>query len=526
MPLAGVRIFCFEGFTLDLRRGCLRGAHGEINLRPKSFAVLCYLVENAGRLVAKDELIMAVWPSVVVTDESLARCISDVRLALRDANQRIIRTMPRRGYLFAAAVTASTPPSPYSPVTYTHASPLLPLPEKPSLAVLPFDNFGDDPAQGYFADGMVEEITTALSRIKWLFVISRNSSFAYKGRAADVRQIGRELGVRYILEGSVRKAGNRVRIAVQLIDAVSGGHVWANRYDADLGNLLELQDRIAGSVAGQVEPRLRDVEIGHANRKAPQTLDVYDLYLRALGEFHNHTEVATHAAISLLRQALASDPAYVSAAALVCECRLTLRLHAWAALTKAEVRETIDLATYSIRKGKDDPDALWMAAISLANFAQGHDEAARALDRAVSLNPNSAPAWNAKGWVTLYRDAPGTPIDAFRQALRLSPLDPMRGYFTCGLALANLLEGDYEEALAWATQSVDEMPRYTSAIRVLAAAYAQLNRLDEARIWLQRLLQLHPGLTVGTLRSSVATYSQKLGRLLEQSLCKAGLSPD
>src|SRR6202142_2317252 len=247
MQPALAKTFSFEGFRLDLERGSLCNEHGEIELRPKSFQVLRYLVGNAGRLVAKQELLQAMWPNVTVSEESLSRCISDVRSALQDAEAQIIKTVPRRGYRFTAAVTASDAPATNQ---VTNGAAVLSTPERPSIAVLPFANMSGDPEQEYFADGMVEEIITALSRIRWLFVIARNSTFTYKGQAVDVKQVGRELGVRYVLEGSVRKGRNQVRITGQLIDAGTGAHLWADRFDGTLEDIFELQDQGTASVVG------------------------------------------------------------------------------------------------------------------------------------------------------------------------------------------------------------------------------------------------------------------------------------
>jgi TolB-like protein len=247
-------MFQFEGYTLDVTRGCLRTADREVELRPKSFEVLHYLVQSGGRLVTKDEIIRVVWPNVVVTDESLSQCISEVRHAIGDASQAIIKTVPRRGYRFVASVSRLLPDdgleqsAPAAAPRGTGSGRA--LPEKPSIAVLPFTNIGGDPEQEYFADGMVEEIITALSRFSGLLVIARNSSFAYKGRSVDVKQVGRELGVRYVLEGSVRKAANRLRITGQLIDASNGTHIWADRFDGALEDVFDLQDDVTTSVVG------------------------------------------------------------------------------------------------------------------------------------------------------------------------------------------------------------------------------------------------------------------------------------
>jgi TolB-like protein/class 3 adenylate cyclase len=403
---------------------------------------------------------------------------------------------------------------------------LLPLPDKPSLAVLPFTNFGDDLDQEYFADGMVEDITTALSKIRWLFVVARNSSFTYKGMSVDVRRVGRELGVRYVLEGSVRKVGQQVRIAVQLINALNGSHIWAGHFDNTLENVFELQDEVASRVAGVLEPQLRRTEIARANCQPTQHYDLYDLYLRALGEFHKHTAEATRSALALLTKVLATDPSFARAAALICECRLTMTLNGWDHVSDTEVAESVELARYVVQSAKDDPDALWMAAIYLSGFSQEHSLAESAVDRALTLNPNAAHAWNVKGWILIDQSRARAAIDAFHRALRLSPLDPLRGYFTGGLALAYLTEEEYQEAYAWATLSIHEMPRYTTALGAMTVASAHLDRIEEAGEWLARLLHVEPNLTVLSWRSSKATYPARLKSIFEAGLHKAGLSPE
>jgi adenylate cyclase len=276
------RTFRFEGITLDLGRGCLRHENGEIELRPKSFEVLRYLVGNAGRLVTKDELLRAVWPNVTVSDESLTRCISDVRSALQDGDSRIIKTVPRRGYRFTASVSASD-----ATATSEVSNGVAPLatPEGPSIAVLPFQNMSGDPEQDYFADGVVEEITVALSRFKWLFVIARNSSFAYKNKAIDIKQISRELGVRYVLQGSVRKNAGQVRIAGQLIDAASGTYLWAERFEGDLRDIFSLQDEITLNVISAIEPKMFRTEIELAVRRRPNDLNALRLVSPGLSAF-------------------------------------------------------------------------------------------------------------------------------------------------------------------------------------------------------------------------------------------------
>ena len=326
--------------------------------------------------------------------------------------------------------------------------PSLALPDKPSIAVLPFQNMSGDPEQEYFADGMVEEIITALSRIRWLFVIARNSSFTYKGKAVDVRQVARELGVRYVLEGSVRKGGDRVRITGQLIDALTGIHLWADRFDGALNNVFDLQDQVASSVAGAIEPKLRKSEIERAHRKPTESLDAYDLYLRALALRDRPTAESVPEAIMLLRQALAIDPNYAPAKAAIGWFRVHEAAHGRNPVSEADAAEAVALARQTLETGKDDLDVLWMAASTLLLLAGDPDVAASAIDRALMLNPNAALAWALRGFVLSRRGQSDAAIEACERAMRLSPLDPLRRVFTMGIGLAHQVAGRDEEALS------------------------------------------------------------------------------
>ena len=400
----------------------------------------------------------------------------------------------------------------------------LPLPDKPSIAVLPFQNMSGDPEQEYFADGMVEEIITALSRIRWLFVIARNSSFAYKGRSLDLRQVGRELGVRYVLEGSVRKAGQQVRITGQLIDTTTGAHIWADRFEGALDDIFELQDQFASSVVGAIEPKLWQSEIERTARKPIDSLDAYDLYLRALAQFHRYTDESVRDAVALLKRALLIDPSYAPAAAMMGWCRGWQRLQGWGSLSDAGVAEAVRLAIHAIETGKDDPDALWMAANTVSFFAGDHDTAASAIDRALTLNPNSAYAWLASALAAYRRNRSDLAIEGFQRAMRLSPLDPLGHIFAGGVAAAHVISGRYKEAIEWADRSLRVLPRYESALRNRVVAYAHLGRIEEARDWLNRLLEITPGLTIARYKTLYAvTHAPELVDLYLDGLRKAGL---
>jgi TolB-like protein len=370
------------------------------------------------------------------------------------------------------------------------------LPDKPSLAVLPFQNMSADPEQEYFADGMVEGITTVVSRLPWLFVIARNSRFTYKGKAIDVKQVARDLAVHYVLEGSLREAGNRVRITGQLIETITGAHIWADHFDGALDDIFELQDKVASNVVGAIEPRLRLSEIGRATRKPTESLDAYDLYLRALGQFHKYTDEGIRSAVALLPQALTIDPSYAPAAAMIGWCRLLQGRQRWGPVSDAQVAEGLRLARQAIEAGRDDPDTLWTGGYVIAVFAGERTTASSVIQRALMLNPNSAYAWSANGWVLRFGCQPRPAIEAFQHAMRLSPLDPLGYTFSGGLALAHVAAGRYEEAAEWADRSLREQPRYSIAIWMKVVSFAHLDRLDEARYWLERLLELQLALTI------------------------------
>jgi adenylate cyclase len=378
-------------------------------------------------------------------------------------------------------------------LTVTSAKTPLALPDKPSIAVLPFANLSGDPEQEYFADGMVEEIITALSRIRWLFVIARNSSFTYRGQAVDVKQVGRDLGVRYVLEGSVRKAGGRVRITAQLIDAASGSHLWANRFDDLLEDVFELQDKVAISVAGVIEPTLREAEVQRAVRKPTESLDAYDLRLRALAEFRKDTQEGVSEAIALAKRAVAIDPSYAPPAAMVGLCRHQQRLRGWGPISEADVAEAVGLARRAINAGKDDPDALWMGGWALATVGLEHAAGLNAIERSLALNPNSSIAWMFCGWLHGFANRPEPAIDAFERSIRLSPLDPVGWGSEGGLGFAHLLAGRYEEAVNWADRALHAYPKAVFMYGCKAAGCGYLGRGDEARQCIWRLSEFVPG---------------------------------
>jgi adenylate cyclase len=400
----------------------------------------------------------------------------------------------------------------------------LPLPDKPSLAVLSFQNLTGDAEQEYFVDGMVEEITTAIARLPWLFVIARNSAFTYRGKPVDVKQVAQELGVRYVLEGSVRKAGSRVRITGQLIDTTTGAHIWADRFDGALDDIFELQDQVASNVAGAIEPKLRQSEIERASRKPTANLTAYDLYLRALAQSYRFTEEGLTEAVVLARQALAIDPSYAPTAALVGWCRGLQRIQGWGALSDEDIGEACRLARQVLEAERDDAETIWHAAWALFFLAGEAAMAAAALDRALALNPNAAHAWLARGHIDASRNQPEAAIEACERARRLSPFDPYT--FVCAviIAAAHLAARRFEQAIEWAARALHDQPRLVSAMRFEAVANAHLGRLDAARAELSRALAIDPKLTIAGYREYARSHqAPEILELLVTGLRLAGL---
>jgi len=368
----------------------------------------------------------------------------------------------------------------------------LALPEKPSIAVLPFQNMSGDPEQDYFADGMVEDITTGLARIKWLFVIARNSSFTYKGNAIDVRQVGRELGVRYVLEGSVRKAGNRVRITAQLVEAETGAHLWADRYDGALQDVFDLQDQITDSVVGVVEPSLRQSEIERSRRKRPENLGAYDLYLRALPYMTSVMPEDARIAAGILGDALKLDPHFAAAHALLAWCHEQYFMRA--GYDEAEKTAGLRHAHAAIASGTDDTTALAVAALVIAHLSKDHEAALRAIERALSFNQSSATALYFGAHIHAFSGNPAAAIAYAARALRLSPFDPLAYEAHVAFGIAAIQEARYGEAAPHFANAVQANSRFSTLYFFQAAALALAGRVDEARPVVRRLLELEPGI--------------------------------
>jgi len=367
---------------------------------------------------------------------------------------------------------------------------VLPFPDKPSVAVLPFQNMSGDPDQEYFADGMVEEIITALSRIRWLFVIARNSSFTYKGQTVDVKQVGRELGVRYVLEGSVRKAGNRVRITGQLIDAQSGTHLWADRFEGSLEDVFELQDKVASSVAGVIEPALQAAETARSASRPTDDLTAYDLYLRAYAMVFASARQSPEA-LRLLEQAIERDAHYGPALGWAAFCCHRLVLDGRSKDPQADRRKAIDYARRALEVASDDPGVLAHVAHALAYFGEDIDAMMTLVDRALALNPSFARGWSISAAVRLWAGQPDIAIEHVETALRLSPRARV-GTSLMTIGAAHFLARRFEEAVPKLLLAIQEDPSFPSSYRVLAACYAHMGRRGEAREIVKRLRVITP----------------------------------
>jgi len=400
--------------------------------------------------------------------------------------------------------------------------PELTLPDKPSLAVLPFTNPSGDTEQEYFADGVVDDIITALSRVRAFFVIARNSSFTYKGRAVDIKQVGRELGVRYVLEGSIRRAGNRVRITGQLIEAENGRHIWADRFEGNLEDIFALQDRITESVVGVVEPNLRLAEIERARHKPTSNLQAYDLCLRAMPNVSvATTKEANDESLRYLHRAIEMDPGYSSAKAWAAVAYVQRKSQNWA--TAAEEREGLRLAEEALANHQDDPSTLSRAGFALARLGMRYDEALHAVGRALAINPNSPQVLLGAGWVgNLVGDAVAAAAH-FQRAIRLSPLDPGMLSLLTGLGFAYVQAEKYEEALSVGLRATRESPKSHACHRLVILCLVELGRLDEARTAARHLMELAPGFSVSAWARSLAYKDQAFKDRFAGALRAAGI---
>jgi TolB-like protein len=512
-------VFRIGGLTLDLGGRSLTNAEGkDIPLRRSEFALMAAFTRRPGRVLSRDQLLDELGSRASESfDRSIDVLVGRLRKKVESNPKapRLIVTVPGEGYKLTVK------PEPVERVEIANIVLPLVLPNKPSIAVLPFLQIGGDPEQEYFADGIVEDIITALARFPSLFVIARTSTFTYKGRSADIKQVGRELGVRYILEGSVRKAGNHIRICGQLIQADTGTHVWAERYDGELSDIFKLQDDLTASVVGSIMPSLQRAEIDRVRNKPPESLDAYDLYLRALPRFYESTLLGNKEALSLVERALAVDPNFISALVLGVNCWSLQFTQGWCAAPEAHA-ECMRYAWRAAQLDKDSAEAVGTLARQTAAILRKHEEAASLAEKAVALNPNSAFAWRQGGYALIYCGSAERALSFFRNAVRLSPRDPRSYDAWTGMAQALLqLEKD-GEAIGVARKATQENRNYAPALRALAASLGLTGKLEEAKVVMRQMLAIDPDCSITTMAMRFG-YTQKARERYFEGMRRAGL---
>ncbi|AHY56575.1 adenylate/guanylate cyclase domain-containing protein [Bradyrhizobium japonicum] len=456
---------------------------------------------------------------VCISDDAQRQIRGKVDTAFEDMGPQSLKNIaePMRAWRLRVNASGSVAAAIEPPIESTQA---LALPDKPSIAVLPFENMSGDPEQEYFADGMVEEIITALSRFKWLFVIARNSSFTFKGKAVDVKEVGRRLGVRYVLEGSVRKASGRVRITGQLIDAVTGAHIWADRFERDLTDVFALQDEITAAVVSAIEPRLLQTEIVKATRRRPENLTAYDFYLRAMPQFYLSTREGLAEALRLFHRALELDPGFAWAASLAGVCHMLNVVLGYANDPQFDRKEAVRLAHLALSIDDDDPETLARASVTSAFMVGDSEGEIEMADRAVALNPNSFNTWNCRGQVYRIAGLPEEAIRSFERATRVSPVDPRLHMTLTGIGMASIELGRFDEAIVAGKKALRQNSTYPATCRCLASAFAHLGRDAEAHDAAVRVLEIDPAFTISAW---IARGGQSNAKLLIEGLRKAGL---
>jgi len=516
------RTLTFGRYRLEPQGGLMSGARN-VHLTPKALALLSYIANRPGEVVTKEQLFGAVWPEVNVGDAALVTCIQELRRALKDdaRRPRYIETLHRRGYRFVGKL--SEVPSPAAnDFGVDNQARALPLPSRPSIAVLPFANMSEDPDQEHFADGISEDLITDLSRIHWLFVIARNSTFVYKKRAVDVKQVARELGVRYVLEGSVRRAGKRIRINAQLVDAITGGHHWAERYDRELGDIFAVQDEITRNVVAAIEPRLLAAEGIRTLSRSPDDLGAWERVARAENDVWRLTRADYATAIKGLEQTVEIYPDYAPARSRLAFCLLFSAHMGW-------IDREYGLLTgrrHAIRAVELDGGDSWgQAALGYLGMMEWRTgESIAAFRRAVELNPNSAKAHGDLGRGLAFAGQDREAIAQAQDAIRLSPLDPDMALFLGAIAVAHYGAGRYGESLRFAEELLRSRPGFQGAQRMRCASLAQTGRIDEARSFLAMIRREQPQLSIDWIRASVPYQTPELMERFLDGMRKAGLS--
>lgn len=475
--------YLFDDYTLDTERRELHRGAEIVPVTPQVFDLLAHLIHNRERVVSKEGLIDAIWDGRTVSDAAVTTRLNAARSAIGDSGeqQRLIKTLPRKGFRFIGMVREArgSESAQFAGEPLESPKPALALPDKPSIVVLPFANLSSDPEQEYFADGMVDDIIAALSRFKFMFVIARNTSFTYKGRAVDIKQIGRELGVRYVLEGSVRKAAGKLRISGQLIDATSGAHLWADRFEGDLADVFALQDKVSEGVVSAISPKIFQMEVDLAARR-PNDLSAYDLCLRAVSHLDPRNRGGPSEALRLVSSALEIDPRYGFAATLAAACHFIKVGLERTVDPKYEISEGFRLLLLALSIDRNNAEALGRLGNATAAICGDFDAGKELVDRAVALNPNVSGAWGDRGWTYLVAGESEEAIRSFERGIRLSPLDPWHfGNFT-GMSLAFIDLGRFEDAVAMAKKALSQSRSFPTSHCCLVSALVHLGRETEA----------------------------------------------
>ena len=502
--------FFFADHTLDIGRRELHRGCELVAVEPQVFDLLADLVRNHHRLVSKDDLIASVWGGRIVSDSTLNSRINAVRRAIGDngEDQRLIRTIARKGFRFIGTVRlqpagADSAYGTGPPPDESQERPLaeLPLPDRPAIAVLPLTNMSGNPEQEYFSDGISEDIITALSKLRWFFVIARNSSFIYKGKAVHLKQIAEELGVRYVVEGSVRRSGDRVRITVQLNDVNTGSHIWAERYDRDLADIFAVQDEITEAIVAAIEPQLYAAENFRAQRKSPNNLDAWDLVMRALSHYWRVTRQDNVVAQALLEKATAIDPNYGQAHGVLATSQTFSAHMGWADMaTTVPIAERAALA--AIRVDSEDPWAHHALGCAYL-FTRRFDDSLAEFEVALRLNPNFSLAQGYYGLVLSYCGRWEEANVAARRALRLSPRDPFSAIFYGIASYAQFVGCNYDEAVRLSREGIRQRGDFVGAYRVLTAASSMAGRYDVAHAALGELRRVQPNISLAWIASEM-----------------------
>jgi TolB-like protein len=506
----------FEDCEMDVERRELRRAGLAIHVEPQVFDLLVYLVENGERVVSKDDLIAAVWSGRIVSDSTLTSRINAARRAIGDSGeeQRLIRTIARKGFRFVGALHAPPPaaaPSPSEPAPLT----------LPAIAVLPFVNMSNESEQEYFSDGISEDIITALSKLRWFFVIARNSSFQYKGRQLPLKQLGEELGVDYVVDGSVRKSGERVRITAQLSDALTNRQIWSERYDRNLADVFAVQDEITEAIVAAIEPQLYAAENFQAQRKPPESLDAWDLVMRALSYYWRITRQDNVVAQALLEKATALDPQYGQALGVLAASH-TFSMHMGWAETAEAAPKAERAARAAILVDSEDPWARYaLGCVHL--FARRFEDSLAEFELALRLNPNFSLARGYYGLALAYCGRWHEANAAARQALRQSPRDPCSAIYWGVAAYAQFVGRNYPEAMRLAREGLRQRSDFVGAHRVLAAAAGMAGESDVAHEALAALRRVQPNISLAWIRAEMPIQDEAEREHYLEAFRRAGL---